>query len=164
MSKIPAGLRTLDGQTIHARRIVMLTITMMVFLLTVSMWSPLTHAADPGDIEAFMDSGSCPGCDLSGALLDRADADGGDLSDANLHKTSLYRASLSSANLNGADLSSANLTFSFLDGADLRYASLEGANLAGATLSGSDTTGVLTDVFTTCPDGTAGPCDFLEVN
>ena len=133
-------------------------------MLMMSMWPLFAHSADSTDVEIFQTTGSCPGCDLSGAFLDAVKAEGGDNWNVNLRDASLYRINLNLSNLSGADLGGANLRLSSLKGADLSYASLYGADLTDASLLGANTTGVRTDAFTTCPDGTAGPCAFQEDN
>lgn len=82
-------------------------------------------AADPLALPAR----ACPECDLSGALLKRADLRGADLRGANLEGANLHDALLTGADLRGANLRGANL-----NKADLKRARLEGAVLAGAML------------------------------
>lgn len=87
----------------------------------------------------------CPGCDLAGVDLKRANLAGAnlagaDLSDANLHE----------ANLRGADLSGAILRNANLNGADVRLADVAGADLTDAMMfraafDGSDLTGAELD-------------------
>lgn len=83
----------------------------------------------------------CPGCNLAGTNLRKADLvgarlQGANLSGADLSMANLRRADLQSANLTGADMSYANLP-----GADLRNCKLTGANLKGANLIRADLTG-----------------------
>ena len=130
-----------------------------VLFFLASLWPLSSLGSNPAEVEEFLATGYCPGCDLSGAILSGVDAGGSDIGNANL-----YRVILSLANLSGADLSGTNLTRATLDGANLSNASLDGADLSGATLVLADTTGTLTNASTTCPDGTAGPCNFLEGN
>ena len=90
------------------------------------------------DVQRLLREGSCPQCDLRGAILmgvDLRDANlsGADLRDANLTTTILFRA-----NLSGADLSGANLTSANLSGANLTSTNLSAANLGGAKLSGAN--------------------------
>jgi uncharacterized protein YjbI with pentapeptide repeats len=66
---------------------------------------------------------------------------------------------LAGANLSGVDLSGADLT-----GASLYGANLVGANLIGAVLTGAKTALATTSEQTTCPDGQAAPCGFVEEN
>ncbi len=85
---------------------------------------------------------SCPGLDLSGQAMDRADLTGAnftgaDLSNASLREATLARTLLIRANLSGADLTSANLA---------------GADLTGARMGGAVVDGILWS-STTCPDG-----------
>ena len=120
----------------------------IALLLIASLWPLSSQGSDPAELEIFLTTGSCPGCDLSGAFLDAVVAEGGDLWNTNLRGASLYRAKLSQANLSGADLT----------GANLMRVSLYGADLTGAILAQAKTTGAFTDTTTTCPDGSAGPC------
>ncbi|MCW5697673.1 MAG: pentapeptide repeat-containing protein [Bauldia sp.] len=86
-------------------------------------------------LEAFLAGAvrDCPGCDLSGAQLQRRDLAGADLSDANLSGASLHRALLGGASLAGANLAGANLNL-----ADLKRANLSGADLTDAFLYQTD--------------------------
>ena len=69
---------------------------------------------------------NCPGCNMAGA---------------DLHKANLVEAHLAGANLAGADLQMANLRRVDLQGANLRNAVLRYANLPGANLQDADLTG-----------------------
>ena len=140
------------------------TIGATALFLAACLWPLSSQGSNPAEVEIFKSTGSCSGCDLSGAFLDAVDAQGGDLWNANMSNASLYRAQLGESDLSGADLSGANLTRATLDGADLSNTSLLSANLTGATFSLTITTGILTDASTTCPEGTAGPCELLENN
>ena len=140
------------------------TIGAAALFLASSLWPLSSQGSSPADVETFKSTGSCPGCDLSGAFLDAVDAQGGDMWNANLSNASLYRALLGQADLSGADLSGANLTRASLDGADLSSTSLLSADLTDATFSLAITAGVLTDASTTCPDGSVGPCDLQGNN
>jgi hypothetical protein len=95
----------------------------------------------------------CPGCNLAGADLGKAELieaklAGADLHGANLSMANLRRADLHGANLRDAVLAYTNLPGANLQGADLRGAILKGANLikadlTGANLEGADLTEVL---------------------
>lgn len=136
----------------------------VALLLMAGLWPVTSFAADPADVEDFLATGSCPGCDLSEAFLDTVDASGGDLWNARLKNSSLYRANLELANLSGADLTGANLRKASLKGADLRQAKLVKADLTDALFDFADLTGAHTNETTICPDGAIGPCDFSEGN
>jgi len=99
-------------------------------------------AANDDHLRQLRETGSCPGCDLTDALIGTVGLDGADLSGANLSNAVLYAASLRGANLTGA----------VLNGTDLKMADLTGA--VGAQLSGA-----VTDDRTTCPSGDRGPCN-----
>jgi uncharacterized protein YjbI with pentapeptide repeats len=104
-------------------------------------------AENSDHVQQVWDTGSCPSCDLSSSYLKGLRAASGDLSNA----------SLQSANLRDANLEEASFA-----GADLTGAELLGANLYAADLSGANLAGVTTDATTTCPDGSPGPCIFLN--
>jgi len=134
--------------------------------LALSALGGAAFAADPAAVQQARDTGACAGCDLSGADLMALHADAGDLSFSNMTGAELYRSSLSGANLAGAVLVDANMRHAQLAGADMSGAVLSGADLSGANLSGANMSAVLTDTYTntdastTCPDGSAGPCNF----
>jgi hypothetical protein len=95
----------------------------------------------------------CPGCNLAGTDLKKADLVAAELNNANLQgavlrMANLRRANLAGANLEGADLSRANMPGANLRGANLKNANLRGANLiradlTGARIDGADFTGAL---------------------
>jgi uncharacterized protein YjbI with pentapeptide repeats len=95
----------------------------------------------------------CPGCNLAGIDLGKAELNGAKLAKANLRGANLSMANLRQADLRGADLREtilayANLPGANLQGADLRGAILKGANLiradlTGAKLEGADLTEIL---------------------
>lgn len=84
------------------------------------------------NFQQLIETNSCPGCNLSGAVLNRIDLSGANLEGANLAGTQLYLA-----NLAGANLQNANLQGAALGGADLAGADLRGANLTGAIIEGA---------------------------
>jgi uncharacterized protein YjbI with pentapeptide repeats len=92
------------------------------------------------NFQQLKESGSCRGCDLAGAVLNRFDFSGADLEGANLAGAQLYMATLAKANLKNANLQGAAL-----GGADLAGADLTGANLTGAILEGAYLAGALMD-------------------
>ena len=75
-----------------------------IFLLSMVGFSAQVGAYDEVSLKKLNALGNCPSCDLSKALL--------------------YKANLEGANLTGADL----------EGADLYKANLEGSDLSGAIL------------------------------
>ncbi len=85
---------------------------------------------------------NCPGCNMAGADLYKANLiaaklAGTNLEDANLQMANLRRADLQGANLRDAILKYANLPGANLQDADLRGADLQGANLIRANLTGA---------------------------
>ena len=127
------------------RRYAALAVTLATVMAFVA-----TATAAAQDRDAFLAGQSikCPGCDLSGANLDRRDLTGADLSGANLRGATFSRTILRGANLAGADLAGApfkrhdlagtNLSAANLEGATLHRAVLRGANLSGANLAGAN--------------------------
>jgi hypothetical protein len=91
-------------------------------------------------------SGGCPGCNLSGAVLNRLDLKG-----ANLEGANLTGAQLNLSNLTGANLRKAVLRGAALGGASLAQADLREADLTGAALSGADFTDAQLDAATGTP-------------
>lgn len=99
--------------------------------------------ADNKDTEATIEwmAKDCPGCNLAGADLGKAELVGAKLAKADLHGANLSMANLRRADLQGANLRDAILTYTNLPGADLRGADLRGAVLKGANLIRADLTG-----------------------
>jgi hypothetical protein len=97
-------------------------------------------AADNKDTIEWM-AKDCPGCNLAGADLGKAELIGAKLAKADLHGANLSMANLRRADLQGANLRDAILTYTNLPGADLRGADLRGAMLKGANLIRADLTG-----------------------
>lgn len=89
------------------------------------------------NVRQLLETNSCPGCDLAGAVLHRGDFTGANLEGANLAGTQLNLANLAGANLKGANLQGASFGGADLSGADLTGANLTGAILEGAYLSGA---------------------------
>ena len=119
---------------------------------------PVADARDTGVTVEFL-ARDCPGCNLAGADLGKAELAGAklagaDLHGANLSMANLRRADLQKANLNGATLVYANLPGANLRGADLRGARLKGANLIKADLTGARLEGA--DLSETLRDGARG--------
>jgi len=137
-----------------------------VMSLAISLAPTGTIAADLNAVQQLRDTGSCAGCNLSGADLNALQAANGDLSFSNMTGADVYRAALAGANMAGATMSDANMRHADLSGADLSGAILTGTNLEGANLTGANMAAVLVDAYTTtdemttCADGTAGPCNF----
>lgn len=97
----------------------------------------------PKDVAAFLrnETGDCPGCDLTGAVLKRMDLSGADLSGAILVDANLHDARLGGANLEGADLTRANLNKVRAQRANLRNATLTGAMGFASHFDGADLSG-----------------------
>lgn len=95
--------------------------------------SPVTqvtteNANTQNAVNRLLSTRECPGCNLQGAKLERADLQGVNLSNANLTDADLEKANLSNANLSGANLTNA----------DLEAANLTNANVTGANFQGAD--------------------------
>lgn len=83
----------------------------------------------------------CPGCNLAGADLGKAELIGAKLAGADLHGANLSMANLRRADLQGANLRDAVLAYTNMPGANLQGADLRGAILKGANLIKADLTG-----------------------
>jgi len=92
------------------------------------------------NFQQLMETNSCPGCNLAGAVFNRLDLSGANLEGANLAGAQLYLA-----NLVGTNLQNANLQGAALGGADLADADLRGANLTGAVIEGAYLVGARMD-------------------
>ncbi|MBO68322.1 MAG: hypothetical protein CL398_08405 [Acidiferrobacteraceae bacterium] len=90
--------------------------TRSYFAILVMLVSCTTVAYDKEDLQQFIQTNRCVGCDLSGV----------DLSNKNLQ----------GANLSGANLSNASFMWSRLIGVDLRFSQLRDADFRNATISG----------------------------
>lgn len=90
------------------------------------------------EVNTLLETRACPGCDLQGAELVRAELAGANLEGADLTGARLYLADLAGANLKNCNLSKA-----LLGGADLAGADLRGANLTGAQFDGAYTVGAI---------------------
>lgn len=110
-------------------------------LLVVCSIAGHTSSANPEHVAAFRATKQCPGCDLKNAQLGGFQAQQANLINADLSDASFYGGSLRGADLTGAILDRTNLEMTDLSGA-------VGAILATA----------ITDARTTCPNGSAGPC------
>lgn len=76
-------------------------------------------------VRQLLQTNRCPGCDLTGVNLSKAQLGGADLRGAILNATD-FRG----ANLKGADLSNTSLIFARLDHANLAVANLRGARIS----------------------------------
>lgn len=117
--------------------------------------------ASPGELKATVKwmAKDCPGCNLEGSNLKKADLvaaklQGANLSGADLSMANLRRADLQGANLTGADLSFANLPGADLRNCNLQKASFKGANLIKADLTGAELEGA--DFSEALVEGTLG--------
>jgi uncharacterized protein YjbI with pentapeptide repeats len=98
-------------------------------------------AENKDQVQQLITTGKCAGCDLQKAQLMNLALESADLTNADLSGALVYRVNLRAANFSGAILAGTNFGGSDLTGA-------QGANLVNA----------ITDEYTTCPDGHAGPC------
>ena len=87
----------------------------------------------------------CPGCNLAGSNLRKAELVGAKLQGANLAGSDFGMANLRRADLQGANLEDADLSHANLPGADLRDAVLINADFRGANLIRADLTGARTE-------------------
>ena len=138
------------NRSTDALRFLTSTLCAVALFMAASLWPLSSQAEDAADVDEFLATGYCPGCDLAGANFDVGSHGAAVLSGASLYGTSFLGADLSYA-----DLSNANLGLAILEGANL-----SGANLSGANLSWAQLTSAVTDENTTCPDASSGPCSF----
>lgn len=110
-------------------------------LLVLCSISGHTSSVNPEHVAAFRATKQCPGCDLRNAQLGGFQA----------QKANLINADLSDASFYGGSLRGADLTGAILDRTNFEMADLSGA--VGAILATA-----ITDARTTCPNGSAGPC------
>jgi hypothetical protein len=92
--------------------------------------------ASPGELKATVKwmAKDCPGCNLAGSNLKKADLVGAKLQGADLTGADLSMANLRRADLQGTNLAGADLSFANLPGADLRGSNLQKTNFKGANL------------------------------
>jgi uncharacterized protein YjbI with pentapeptide repeats len=100
-----------------------------------------SHAAQPADVQRLMQSGACPGCDLSQADLSHTHLIGADLREANLQGANLEGANLEGADMTGADLRGTRLVKTYLTNASLNRSNLAQADMTGAIAFYTDTRG-----------------------
>ncbi len=98
-------------------------------------------AVAESSLDRLLQSNSCKQCDLSGAVLVRAELSGANLAGADLSGADLKEVSLIGARLNGANLSGADLSDALLEGATMTGTDLTGAKLPRARIGGVDFTG-----------------------
>ncbi|NJK39910.1 MAG: pentapeptide repeat-containing protein [Oscillatoriales cyanobacterium RM2_1_1] len=115
------------------------------FITLACFASTPVHAGNPEHLKQLLETGACPGCDLSGFDLQEAHLIGADLREADLSEANLENANLEGADLKGANLRNTNLAGTFLNSAELNeanltLANLTDANLVQARLSGADLT------------------------
>ncbi|BAZ04115.1 pentapeptide repeat-containing protein [Calothrix sp. NIES-3974] len=82
-------------------------------------------------VNRLLSTRECPGCNLRGAKLERADLQGVNLSNADLTGADLENANLTNANLRGANFTNADLEDANLTNADVTGANFQGADLEG---------------------------------
>ncbi len=75
-----------------------------IFLLSMVGFSAQVGAYDEVSLKKLNALGNCPSCDLSKALLYKANLEGADLTGANLKEAIMYRANLEGSDLSGAIL------------------------------------------------------------
>jgi hypothetical protein len=110
-----------------------LGVFLATLLLAVVCWMAPATAANPGHLSRLLETGECPGCDLSNADLHGADLRGANLQGANLEGADLSDTIMMAVNLRDTNLQGANLSK-----ADMLLVDLQRANLKGATTEGID--------------------------
>jgi uncharacterized protein YjbI with pentapeptide repeats len=107
-----------------------------------SVFSACDFTGSFSDLDELRATNICPGCDLRGACLSRANLSAADLSGAILEHAVLSWADLSAANLAQANLKNADLHKSNLALADMSGAQASGAGMSMADMSSADLIGV----------------------
>ena len=96
------------------------------------------QAASPEENKAqLLKTRSCPGCNLAGVNLNRAELAGADLQGADLSDAKLMLANLAGANLQKANLKGVKFGGADLANADLRGAAIDASALNGAYYKGA---------------------------
>ncbi len=117
------------------------------------------------NVEKLKRTKECPGCNLEGAKLGKADLTFANLKNANLRLVDLNWADLPNANLEGANLEGAKLPNANLEGANFYNANLEGANLYNANLYNANLKGAnLEGALGMTDDGIIGSGAILDKN
>jgi uncharacterized protein YjbI with pentapeptide repeats len=98
-------------------------------------WAATPDEKVKENIAQLIKTKNCPGCNLSGAELNRMDLSGGNLKGADLSGAKLFLTNLSGANLQQARLQGASFGGADLSGADLQGADLRGTDFNGAYLN-----------------------------
>jgi hypothetical protein len=96
---------------------------------------------DPAHVKQLMDLKVCEQCNFQDAKLKGLNAEKGNVKNSDFRGADLYKANFKEADLTGAQFGGANL---------------KGADLTGA--KGASLVGALTDEYTICANGAAGPC------
>ena len=94
----------------------------------------ITYAFDEMSLNKLLAMNHCVKCDLSGAILRKANLSEADLREAHLYEANLSGANLRGANLSRANLSRANLIYTNLTDADLTNTELGETKLTDAIL------------------------------
>lgn len=116
------------------------TRTVAVLTLALGLICGNAFAFLQADVNKLNSTGSCAGCDLSGANLSTFNivsysSSAKDLSNVNLSGAILTRANFSNALMTGANLKNADLSAATLNGATLRNADLSNANMSTAVMN-----------------------------
>ena len=112
----------------------MKTLLLAIACVLILSWAGPAGACDPEILTKFLNSNTCPMCNLSGCSLARKDLRGARLWRADLEGANLEGAKLDGAFLVGVNFKDANLSGVTMFGADLLNANLSGADLSGAGL------------------------------
>lgn len=97
------------------------------------LFKPKTEDIKETELDKFLKTNVCPGCNLEKAALS-----GKKLTKANLEGANLFAANLSNTDLSHANLSNADLTNAYLENSILKNAILKGATLNNADLQRTD--------------------------
>ncbi len=86
-----------------------------IFLLSMVGFSAQVGAYDEVSLKKLNALGNCPSCDLSKALLYKANLEGANLTGADLEGADLYKANLEGSDLSGAILCNTTMSDGTID-------------------------------------------------
>lgn len=114
------------------------------------------------DLQRFSTTNSCPGCDLSNAIINgdhsQANLKDADLSNAKGSYINLAQSNLVNANLSNSNFDSANFSQADFSGAGLYQADFSFANLYKANITVEQLAELKSVCNATLPDGSKGSC------
>lgn len=137
--------------------------TFLAFSVLLSSTAVAKASYDPSQLQQFLQTNACPGCDLSGSVIfgdhSQAKLDRANLSDADMNNLLLFEAKLTNANLTGTNLINANLLGADFKGSELYGAHLDSANLYQANITPQQLAEAVSFCGAILPDGSEGKCE-----